>query len=79
MSKYDSKPVTYAVMHTVEHTPQTGQFGPTLSAIGDSRLKGTPMRISEPWIEVHVPAAKDPSKIIKVLIPITNFKHVVIE
>jgi hypothetical protein len=66
-------------MHTVEHHVETGQFGPTLSSTADSKTKATSMRICEPWIEVYVPKSKDPTKTVKILIPITNFKTVVLE
>jgi hypothetical protein len=77
MSKHDSKEVSYAVMHTVEHTPNTGQFGPTLTAKGDSRTPSIKMSLAEPWVSLEVPS-KTGKGTITVLVPITNFKTLVL-
>jgi hypothetical protein len=77
VSKFDSKEVSYAVMHTVEHTPNTGQFGPTLSSKGDARLPSIKMSLAEPWVALEVPN-KAGKGVVTVLVPITNFKTIVL-
>lgn len=77
MSKHDSKEVSYAVMHTVEHTPNTGQFGPTLTANGGAKFPSIKMTLAEPWVSLEVPS-KTGKGTITVLVPITNFKTVIL-
>ncbi len=73
--------LSYGNLHSVIHSPETGQLGPVLQTVGDSARKGTPMFLDTETsiVTVDVPLAQGKGKgIKKFLIPLTGFTHVVL-
>lgn len=71
--------LSYAVLHGVIHSPETGQIGAVLQAKTDATRKGTPMTLDTDTgivtVEVPVPRSKSVKKF---LIPLTGFTHTIL-
>lgn len=79
MSKFDSKDVSYAVLHSVIHHPTVGQYGPVFQNWQDSARKATKMTLQEPFLVLEIPNPKDKKLSVKCLVPLTNVVHFVLE
>ncbi len=79
MSKYDSKKLSYAVLHGPIHHPSIGQIGPVLQSVSDSQRSAVTMTVCEPWVLLEVPSKKDKKKTVELLIPTSGFTHTVLE
>jgi len=74
MSK-ESQQLSYAVLHGPIHTPETGQYGPVLSALRTNNVKAVKMTQLDGEVLVEIPYAKDPKKVSRMLISNTGFTH----
>ena len=78
MSKHDSKEVSYVALHEPLHNPLVGDLGKTLTSKKTASTKSVKMTIAEPFLLVEATNPVDPKIVIKILVPITNCKSIVL-
>ncbi len=71
MSKFNGRKIARATMHETVHTPETGEIKKTLSAIATMTDKALDMELQDPFVAIT-------TKGTTVLVPLTNFKSVVL-
>lgn len=75
MSKYDGKKLTYAALHSPVFVPGYGQTSNTLTSTPSGVNKGVDMTVQYPFVEVRLEDKM--KKMVTVLVPITQFSHMV--
>lgn len=77
MSKYDGKKLTYAALHSPVFVPGYGQTSNTLTSTPSGTNRGVQMVVSDPFVELKIEDKM--KKMVTVLVPITQFSHLVTE
>jgi hypothetical protein len=76
MNEFAGKAIEHAVTHSVMHYPGIGQFGPTMNVKQlASSVKVTNMTMGDSFVAVNVEGPQKQTAII--LIPLSNFSHIV--
>lgn len=77
MSKHDGKKLTYAALHSPIFVPGYGQTSNTLTSSLSGTNKGVDMTVCDPFVELKIEDKN--KKMVTVLVPITQFSHLVTE
>ena len=78
MSKHDSKEVSYAALHEPLHNPVVGDLGKTLTSKKTAATKAVKMTLAEPFLLVEATSPTDSKALVKILVPLTNLKSIVL-